>query len=161
MNKLFVALFLLALVTDSKAQGKIVVTITNLENNKGVCKTCLFTNASSFAGKGAAFKCAEVKIQNKEAVATFDAVPAGVYAIAVFHDENTNNKMDKNFLGIPKEGYGASKNKLPFASGPTFKDNQIELLQGHTININIKLRNLQNNLTWLEGLRNNYSIISK
>ena len=142
MNKFFVTLFLLAVAAESNAQGKIIVTITNLENNKGVCETCLFTNASSFAGNGPDFKCAALKIQNKKAVAVFDAVPTGVYAIAVFHDENNNSKMDKNFLGIPKEGYGASKNKLPFASAPTFKENQFEVQPGNTIDINIRLRNL-------------------
>ena len=142
MNKFFVTLFFLAIVAESRAQGKIIVTVTNLVNNNGVCKTCLFTNASSFAGKGPAFKCAELKIQNKKAVVIFDAVPDGAYAIAVFHDENNNNKMDKNFIGIPKEGYGASKNKLPFASAPTFKENRFEIKPGSTINITIRLRNL-------------------
>jgi uncharacterized protein (DUF2141 family) len=60
----------------------------------------------------------------------------------VFHDENNNNKMDKNFLGIPKEGYGASKNKLPFASAPTFNDNMFMLKDGATGNVLIRLRNL-------------------
>ena len=142
MHKFFVCFFLLAISAELQAQGKIVATVTNLENNNGVCKTCLFTNASSFAGKGPAFKCAELKIQNKKAVVVFDSVPAGVYAIAVFHDENNNNKMDKNFLGIPKEGYGASKNKLPFASAPAFNDNSFEVFPGNSIDIHIKLRNL-------------------
>ena len=142
MNKFFVTLFLLAVVSESKAQGKIIVTVTNLVNNNGVCKTCLFADDSSFAGKGSAFKCAELKIQHKKAVAIFDAVPIGVYAIAVFHDENNNNKMNKNFLCIPKEGYGASKNKLPFASAPTFKENCFQVLATSTTNINIKLKNL-------------------
>ena len=142
MNKFFVTFFLFCIAAELQAQGKIVVTVTNLENNNGVCETCLFTNASSFAGKGPAFKCAELKIQNRKAIAIFDAVPAGVCAIAVFHDENNNNKMDKNFLGIPKEGYGASKNKLPFASAPAFKENRFEVLPTGTININIRLRNL-------------------
>jgi len=34
----------------------------------------------------------------------------GVYAVSVFHDENENQKLDKDFVGIPKEGYGASNN---------------------------------------------------
>ena len=34
----------------------------------------------------------------------------GMYGIAVFHDENKNGKMDKNFLGIPQEAYGFSNN---------------------------------------------------
>jgi uncharacterized protein (DUF2141 family) len=50
--------------------------------------------------------------------------------------------MDKNFLGIPSEGYGASKNKLPFASAPTFKDNQFVVVNKVTVSIGIRLRNL-------------------
>jgi uncharacterized protein (DUF2141 family) len=135
--------FLFLFVANSiTAQGRIAVTITNIENNKGVCKTCLFTNAASFAGNGAAFRCAELPIQNKTANFVFEAVPAGNYAIAVFHDANRNNKMDKNFLGIPSEGYGASKNRLPFASAPTFKDNQFVVVNNETVSIGIRLRNL-------------------
>ena len=65
-------MFLFCIAAELQAQGKIVVTVTNLENNNGVCETCLFTNASSFAGKGPAFKCAELKIQNRKAIAIFD-----------------------------------------------------------------------------------------
>jgi uncharacterized protein (DUF2141 family) len=38
------------------------------------------------------------------------SVPKGEYAVAVFHDENGNGKMDKNLIGAPKEGYGFSNN---------------------------------------------------
>ncbi len=37
-------------------------------------------------------------------------LPYGEYAIAVYHDKNKNGKLDTNFLGIPKEGYGFSNN---------------------------------------------------
>ena len=35
-------------------------------------------------------------------------VESGEYAIAVIQDLNENEKLDKNFLGIPKEPYGFS-----------------------------------------------------
>jgi uncharacterized protein (DUF2141 family) len=38
-------------------------------------------------------------------------VPFGDYAVAIFHDENGNGKMDKNLLGIPVEAYGFSNNQ--------------------------------------------------
>ena len=142
MKKIFGCFVFALLINATYAQGKIVVTVTNLVNDKGICKTCIFTNASSFAGNGPALKCKDVAIKNKTSSLVFDAVPQGFYAIAVFHDENNNNKMDKNFLGIPKEGYGASKNKLPFASAPTFNDNKFEVQANSTINIGIRLRNL-------------------
>ncbi len=34
----------------------------------------------------------------------------GAYAVAVFHDENANKRLDQGFLGIPREGYGFSNN---------------------------------------------------
>ncbi|MEM6799777.1 MAG: alpha/beta fold hydrolase [Bacteroidota bacterium] len=37
-------------------------------------------------------------------------VEAGEYTLTYFHDENENGKFDRNFMGIPKEGYGFSNN---------------------------------------------------
>ncbi len=47
-------------------------------------------------------------------------VPAGRYSIAVLHDENSNHKLDRNFLGIPKEGFGFANNPHAFLSPPHF-----------------------------------------
>jgi uncharacterized protein (DUF2141 family) len=44
-------------------------------------------------------------------------VPAGTYAAQAFHDENDNRELDRNFLGMPKEGMGFS-NDAPMHFGP-------------------------------------------
>lgn len=124
------------------AQGKIMVRISNFKNSNGVCRVCLFDNAAAYNGDGNPVQCLTTGISNKNAVAIFESVPIGTYAISVFHDANKNNKLDVNFVGIPKEGYGASKNKLPFAAAPSFKENQFTLQQGAALNLPIKLRNL-------------------
>lgn len=36
-------------------------------------------------------------------------LPKGHYAVAVFHDENKNGRVDKNWLGLPAEGWGFSR----------------------------------------------------
>ena len=41
-------------------------------------------------------------------------IPTGTYAIGVYVDENENEKLDTNFLGIPKEQYGFSNNSKAF-----------------------------------------------
>lgn len=106
------------------AQGKIVVQVTNFANNKGSCLVCLYDNARAFSGRGTPLRTQKIAVTNQAATAVFDNVPAGTYAISVIHDANSNNRFDTNFLGIPTEGYGASKNKLPFAAAPRFEDNQ-------------------------------------
>ncbi|MBX3272718.1 MAG: DUF2141 domain-containing protein [Sandaracinaceae bacterium] len=47
-------------------------------------------------------------IVNRRAICTFEDVSPGEYAVAVFHDENANNDLDRNIFGIPSEGTGAS-----------------------------------------------------
>jgi|APSaa5957512622_1039677.scaffolds.fasta_scaffold72138_1 uncharacterized protein (DUF2141 family) len=51
----------------------------------------------------------------------FKDVPYGEYAIRIFHDVNSNGKLDANFLGVPEEPYGFSNNAKGFIGPPTFK----------------------------------------
>ncbi len=138
-----ITLTALFLATNTNAQSKVIAEISNLKNDKGVCRACLFNNAATFKGEsGQPFACAAVSVKNRIAQAIFQQVPSGNYALFVFHDENSNNKIDKNFLGIPKEGYGASKNKLPFAGAPTFNDNRFTVENNSTTKLSVKIRNL-------------------
>lgn len=125
---------------QATAQNKVTVQVSNFENNKGVCIICLYNNAKAYAGKGEPLRCLTVPVENKAASASFTEVPEGNYAISVIHDANNNKKFDKNFLGIPTEGYGASQNKLPFAAAPKFDDNKFTITANSTTTANIKLR---------------------
>ena len=49
------------------------------------------------------------------------SLPRGTYAIAVFHDENSDGKLATNFLGIPKEGFGFSNNPAILFGPPPFQ----------------------------------------
>lgn len=134
-------LFLL-FTLNSISQNKVVAKIGNFKNDKGVCRACLFNNPSSFKSEvGEPFKCVTAIVKNQKAEALF-SVPKGDYALFVFHDVNSNNKMDRNFLGIPKEGYGASKNKLPFAAAPNYNDNKFVVEDKTIVTLQIQLRNL-------------------
>jgi uncharacterized protein (DUF2141 family) len=54
-------------------------------------------------------------------------IPPGTYAVQAFHDENDNLTIDRNLLGLPKEGIGFS-NDAPFRFGPpSFRDAAIAL----------------------------------
>ena len=46
----------------------------------------------------------------REATALMENLPPGDYGVVVIHDENGNQKLDRNFLGIPKEGFGFANN---------------------------------------------------
>ena len=45
----------------------------------------------------------------------------GVYALALYHDENANEKFDRTTIGFPAEGYGFSNNPSTLAGLPAFR----------------------------------------
>jgi uncharacterized protein (DUF2141 family) len=47
-------------------------------------------------------------------------VPAGAYAAQVFHDRNDNHRVDRGFLGIPREDIGFSNDAPLGLQGPRF-----------------------------------------
>ena len=125
------------------AQSRVVAVVSNFENNKGLCRACIFSNESSFNGEsGEPLQCVTAGVENQKATVSFSNIPPGIYAVFLFHDTNSNNRMDKNFLGIPKEGYGASKNRLPFAAAPAFEENKFQVAPNSIVRLNIRLRNL-------------------
>jgi uncharacterized protein (DUF2141 family) len=60
--------------------------------------------------------------------------------VAVHHDENGNRKMDANALGIPKEGYGASRNPKSRFGPPSFSDARMRLKPNTKTQVRIKVR---------------------
>lgn len=135
--------YLLCLLAKSAgAQATITVQVDRFKNNKGVCIVCLYDNARAFQGKGQPLRLLKVPITDKSVRAVFEDVPAGSYAISVIHDANNNNRFDTNFMGIPTEGYGASKNKLPFAAAPRFEENLFAVDSATKATVAINLRYL-------------------
>jgi len=64
-------------------------------------------------------------------------VPEGTYAIALFHDSNSNGKFDKGALGVPSEGYGFSNNASALLGPPRFTDAAFEVKGEKTVIIKL------------------------
>ncbi len=67
-------------------------------------------------------------------------VPApGVYAIALYHDENANQRFDRTGIGLPAEGYGFSNNPATLAGLPSFRSVRLNVPRsGLTTRIQMK-----------------------
>ena len=70
----------------------------------------------------------------------FTDLKEGTYAVAVIDDQNGNTKLDKDFLGIPEEGFGISNNPIvSITTGtPNFEDASFSLTEDRTIEIDMK-----------------------
>ena len=111
-----------ALLTAASAPPPTVeVNVTGLRSAKGQILVCLTTNPKAFPD------CSKDKGSVRMAVKAADAgdfavhAPStGTYAIAVVHDENSNNKLDTAIF-LPKEGFGFSRNPTITVGPPSFK----------------------------------------
>lgn len=128
----------LASATDARS-GSITVEVSGIESAEGHVSIGLFADKAGFPDKGGEFRGANVKVAGKVVVYTFQGLLPGTYAIAVFHDINSNSRIDKNPLGIPTEGYAFSNNVFGiFGTAPEFRAASIELDGDMTIEIKIK-----------------------
>lgn len=118
--------------------GSIDVEISGINDPKGLMSIGLYSNEKGFSDKGKEYKGTDVKVTGQTVVYTFKDVPFDTYAIAIFHDTNSNGKLDKNFLGIPKEGHAFSNNVFGTFGPPDFKDASF-VLTGKKM-IKIKMR---------------------
>lgn len=102
------------------------LSIAQLRSAKGSIRVCLTADPVNFP------RC----VDDRDAVTrsipagqhslSFPALPLGDYAVAVIHDENGNRKLD-TFAGIPKEGFGFSRNPAIRFGPPRFEAARFEL----------------------------------
>ena len=116
------------------------VHIHGVRNTNGDIACAIFNAAEGYPEESTkAYKFIRMASPGNSAICQFHDIPPGTYAVAVFHDENANGKLDKNFLGIPREGYGASNNVRPKMSAPAFKDAAFSVKAGGTTTLNIDM----------------------
>jgi len=109
------AILLVIIITGVVGQeqsrlGDLTVLISGFENDEGIVKIALNDTQEDYEAKNQAFRGEETKIKNETAIWTFEKVPFGEYVIKIYHDEDSDNELDTNFLGIPSESYGFSNN---------------------------------------------------
>jgi uncharacterized protein (DUF2141 family) len=97
--------------------------ITQLRNDKGRVNISLYCSKEGYPSQSEkAYRKVEAAIKEGTCEVIFDNLPPGEYAVSLMHDENRNGKMDTNFFGIPKEGYGASNDAKAILGPPKYEE---------------------------------------
>ncbi|MBT9312739.1 DUF2141 domain-containing protein [Leptothoe kymatousa] len=73
-----------------------------------------------------------------ETAVIFEDLAPGSYAVSVFHDANEDNELNRNFVGMPTEGFGFSRNPTVRVGPPKFGD-AVVLVAGTETHIEIEL----------------------
>ena len=119
--------------------GDVVVKVTGIENDKGLIQIGLYNSEASFPVYEKVYKGVFPKANKGGVSYTFKNILEGTYAIAVYHDENSDKELNKNLFGVPKENYGFSNNKFGTFGPPDFKDVSFKVEAGKNTSLSINL----------------------
>ena len=121
-------------------QTQLAVEISGLKQTEGQVCLNLFDSSSGFPSNrdvAVRGRCINTSA-SAPLVATFANLAPGSYAVSVFHDANSDYKFNRNFVGIPTEGYGFSRNPSIRTGPPDFEE-AVFLVAGQETRIEIEL----------------------
>jgi uncharacterized protein (DUF2141 family) len=117
------------------------ITIRNIKNASGTIRIGFFKDNASF-DKEKAFKtvpCTKETLSNG-VLKVKTQLESGIYGASLLDDENNNGKMDYNFIGIPKEGFGFSNYYHSGFTKPKFQAFQFEVKASNVSKIDMVIR---------------------
>ena len=121
----------------------LTVEVTGVRSAKGTVQAALYPDAQSdrFLELSAAVGRALSKAKPGTVIITFKNVKPGVYAVALYHDENSNGKLDTTAIGVPKEGAGFSRDARGTMGPPRFDRASFEVgAANKTITLKLRYR---------------------
>ena len=114
-------------ITDLRGDISLEMEINNLQSNNGPLYIRILDENENPVIVGTS------PVINYSARISFDSISPGKYAIQFFHDENENQKMDFNLIGIPKEKFGSSNDVKPVLGPPKFEKMLFEIYDNKKI----------------------------
>lgn len=112
-------------------ETRVRMTFRGLRSSSGTVRCLLFASPEGFPDRSdKAQSYAVVSIRDRTAVCDFGGMAPGTYAVTAFHDENANERLDTNWMGIPKEGIAASQDARATMGPPRWRDAQFNFRGG-------------------------------
>jgi uncharacterized protein (DUF2141 family) len=114
------------------------ITVNGVRNASGWVSAGIYNSESSFAKATEALVLVRIKAAHGSAGFTVHDLTPGQYAVAAYHDENANGRLDFDPTGVPAEGYGVSNGARNPLAPPEFAKAAFELRdQSKSVTVNI------------------------
>lgn len=118
-------------------EGRLVVQLKDVRAGAGELRASLYRQPDSFRKEDKALKVLSAPAKTAAAEMVFEGLPPGRYAVMVYHDSNSDQKLNLRFGMFPTEGYGLSNN--PKVMGPPKFEDSVFELNGPETRIDIRL----------------------
>lgn len=107
------------------------VNVDHVKHDRGKLFIAIYNNDEDWLKQEVTGAIVSIKDGYSEAI--LRGLPAGKYAVSLFHDENDNGKMDTNWIGIPKEPYACSRGARGRFGPPKWTDAVFEIAEDQQV----------------------------
>ncbi len=134
----------LATIVNAESNPTLTVVVNGVRSQQPdggqICMRVFSGNKGFPNSAESGVKSACVPITGNSVTKQFSGLKPGIYAVGIIDDENGDEKLNTDWLGIPKEGFGMSRNPtVSVTTGtPKFGDASFPVRKNMTININLK-----------------------
>jgi len=120
----------LILMLAPAAAATLTVHVGNIDPKGGVLRLALYAEQSWTVDDAEPVASADVTAVAPNTTVTIRDIKPGVYGIKTYQDVNNNGKFDQNFIGLPLERFGFSRDAKPFLSAPGFAKVKFPVVDG-------------------------------
>jgi uncharacterized protein (DUF2141 family) len=128
-------------IAQAESTTSLTVVVNGIRNQTGEICLRVYNSEKGFPDHAKSeVKSGCTKITGNSIKQVFSGLKPGNYAVAVVDDQNGDHKLNKDFFGIPEEGFGISRNPIVSISTgtPKFKNASFKVDKNTTINIFLK-----------------------
>ena len=119
----------LALTAAASHAADLTVEVSGAKSTQGTVSAALYNSADTWLKEPQKLQGARAPAAQPVTVLVFRNLPPGRYALSAFHDENGNEKVDTNVVGVPTERTGFSRDARG-RMGPAAFDDAVIDVQG-------------------------------
>ena len=135
-----IALLLIFSFSAEAQTGTVLFKVKGIKSAKGGNLSSGIFIEENFPEVGKQFMGKDVKVEGDEMEILLENVPVGTYGAVVFQDTDSDQELDSNFMGFPKEPIGFANNAKIRFGPPKFKDAAISVKAGEIVIVEINLK---------------------
>lgn len=132
-------ILLTLLISSGLYASEIIVNVNGLRSTEGNVQVAIWKTNEGFPDDYSK-SWSQLTLPATMTRGLFRNAEPGFYAVAVFHDKNRDNDLNRNGMGIPTEGFGFSNNPRIIFGPPKFKKAKFKVGEGETKEIEIELK---------------------
>lgn len=129
--------FFCSLPNSFTQQSSLTIEVLGIETLGGIIQVGIYNNSDDFPSVGKEYQIAYTQVSSKQTKVVVDNLNHGDYALALYHDLNSDGVCNLNFISIPLEPYAFSNNFRPIFKKPSFEQTKFTLDADRTIQIEL------------------------